>query len=435
MNKNIRYYFLSVIAVLTACSDKTNDFSDAYYVEPMLYSIDLMMQTSTGNSSENIVTRGVNYNDSKFTNKYEDEYIYIHSADNLTKEKGHQVLQVPIEPEVLACDSCGIHLQIEVFANQSYTITSGENSITIESGAKVFFSNYPDAIWTADVIENASPITQKDVFIRGDKNKELLRSKADYSVGELLDLAANNPRIPLGRHCTGFRVNLMFSSYSPQTGDYGVSEEYFASQLAALTDLEQSQCTIGHFYIKTYVGPWFCHSFDMYNRSVNSEDEGGYYVTENNTYKEFGSVFYSSYRQEEQGGTGQTYRGFGYETGLHDLLLAPMNLTIVGADVFTVYTFIKYIPEGSSVDLSSDENSFYFSVGLADLSTSPNRIHRSILVFDYLELANIIKWTLHPDTFPTSESSSQTLTRGLSFADFPKRIDAEPLQIYSVIEK
>lgn len=440
--------FFILAGILGSCSDKNDDATEQVeYVEPMLYSIDLMMQANEGSSDESIVTRGVNYVDSYFTNQYEGDYIYVHSADNYNDDR-HQVLQVPIEPEVLACDSCGIHLQIDVKADNSYTITSGENSINISRGGEVYFSNLPTPYWEAEVKEKASPITHNyDIFVRSEeKNIELLRSRDDYSLNELLQIAVDNPRIPLGRHCTGFRANVMFSSYPGWGTNYTLEIDqfyYLLSQDATIQELglSESDYTLDHFYIKLFVGPWFAQTFDMFNRSVPENDEGGYYVSgynldNQNTYKPFSFLDYSYHKEPsgENPGGAALYSGIGYRTETEEILLAPMNLNITGSQIFTVYVFVKYVKDNSNVDLVSDANSFYFDVQLSSLSTTPNIIHRAVLVFSYEELVNIIKWTLNPDTFPTSESSSQTLTRGLSSSDSPKRIDAEPLQIYSALE-
>lgn len=445
------FIFFLLVSILGACSDKIGDATEQVeYVEPMLYSIDLMMQANEGGSDESIVTRGVNYRDSYFTNQYEGDFIYVHTADNYDDDS-HRVLQVPIEPEVLACDSCGIHLQIDVKDDNSYTITSGKNSITIPQGGEVYFSNLPTSYWRAEVEENASPITHGyDIFVRSDdKNIELLRSREDYSLSELLQIAVENPRIPLGRHCTGFRCNVMFSYNDGWSTNYSLGEEQFyhyLSEDATIQELglSQSDYTLDHFYIKLFVGPWFCQTFDMFNRSVPIDDRGGYYVTgsdlENqDTYRAFTTLSYSSFQEPDEDdpndtGTTTLYEGIGYRTGTSEILLAPMNLNITIANPFTVYAFVKYVKDISNVDLASDEGAFYFSVNLSGLSTTANVIHRSVLVFNYRELINIIKWTLSPETFPTSEPSSQTLTRGLSSSDSPKRIDAKPLRVLSEIE-
>ena len=445
----IRIFILCLFAgLISACADKISDAGQTEYVEPMLYSIDLMMQTDSGSSDETIVTKGVNYADSYFTNQYEGDYIYIHSADNYDDSR-HQVLQVPIEPDVLACDSCGIHLQIEVHDDQSYTITSNENSITIPSGGEVYFSNLPTPYWKAEVEEKASLITHNyDIFKRSDeKNVELLRSELDYNVSELLRIAVDNPQIPLKRHCTGFRVNLMFSNYPGWGTNYTLEPEqfvYLLSQDPTIQNLGLSQGDYGmdHFYIKLYVGPWFCQTFDMYNKTVPIDDEGGYYVSgydleHQETYREFAVIDYSSYREPSEGGDGGTtlYTGIGYRTGTKEILLAPMNLNITGSQIFTVYAFVKYVKDNSNVDLNSDEGAFYFPVQLSGLSTTPNIIHRSVLVLDCMELVNIIKWTLQPETFPSTESQAvDTRTVSSVASDAPRRIEVNPLQVYSVIE-
>ena len=455
----ISIFFLFVI-LLQSCSDKIDE-QHSSYVEPMLYSIDLMMQTYDGvEGNESIVTRGIDYGNSHFTNEYTDEYIYIHSADSYTDDR-HQVLAVPLEDNVEACgdSKCGIHLQIEVHKDQSYTITAEGNSINIAAGQKVYFSNILTAQWEAEFTEDASPITQDyDIFKRSGANKELLRSATknygsrvvedgNYTVDDLLALAVESPQIPLSRHCTGLRVNLMFSKADKYGGGYTLHKEDLADFLSESSELinlglTKENLTIDHFYIKLYLGPSFCHTFDMYNKTVPDSDEGGFYVSgsdasHENTYRKFAEFKYTKHKESDDNEESTDFRGVGYRTLTEEILLSPLNLNISSSTSFIVYAFVKYIEDPTTIseeELNSNEGSFYFNVQLTSLDTQPNKIHRAVLVFNYEELANVVKWTLDPNTFPTSETSSQTLTRGLTSSDSPKRIDAEPLKIFSEIE-
>ena len=70
-------------------------------------------------------------------------------------------------------------------------------------------------------------------------------------------------------------VSLMFTNVDDYGGPnqpfYGVTEGTWGKYLEGTKPED--------FYIKLYVGPNFCHSYDIYKNSVPEDDKGGYYVT------------------------------------------------------------------------------------------------------------------------------------------------------------
>ena len=425
-----------LFAVLSSCTDDKVNGNNSSHVEPMLYSVDFTLEAPVGNGSDDIVsTKGINYEFSYFTNWYPYDYIYVHSADNdeLPPQGNHRSLRIPMTYNVAVCDTCrGVHFQLDVNDDDSYSIIVGEDQIDLQADEKVYFSTIETSFWTANQLENEkTPISGSDIFLPGDNNAELLRSVKNYSVDELLELSSQNPpQIPLSRHCSGFRTRVMFTRQI-MDGYYILDSSGFESAVGYTPD---------HFFIKIYVGPAFCHSYDVFNDDVpnylpnGNVENGGYYVSRgDNQYEVFGDVSFNDGGETVQG----VYNGLGYQTAPQDLLLSPLNLNITENNPFTIYVFVKFaedITQLSDDFYASDDDAFWFSATLGGMTTGPNYVYRSLFVYNVDELKKIVEWTKNPGTFPSSESSSQTLTRGFLSSDSPKRIDAKPLLVLSEIE-
>lgn len=424
-----------LFAVLSSCTDDRVHGDNSVHVEPMLYSVDFTLEAPGGNGSGDIVsTKGIDYEYSFFTNWYPYDYIYVHSADNdeLEPDGKHRSLRIPMTYDVAACDSCrGVHFQVDVHDDGSYSIIVNDGSIDLQANEEVYFSTIETSFWRAKQLEDEeTPLSGSDIFVPGDNNAELLRSVENYSVDELLRLASQNPpQIPLARHCTGFRTRVMFTRKIAD-GYYILDASSFKTAVGYTPD---------HFFIKIYVGPAFCHSYDVFNDEVpnlpsGSADNGGYYVSRgNNQYEAFANVNYQDGGETVVG----VYSGLGYQTAVQDLLLSPLNLNITENNPFTLYVFVKFAQDLTQLSddfYASDDGAFWFSGTLGGMTTEPNYVYRSLFVYNVDELKKIVEWTTNPETFPSSESSSQTLTRGLLFSDFPKRIDAKPLLVLSEIE-
>lgn len=425
-----------LFAVLSSCTDDKVNGNNSSHVEPMLYSVDFTLEAPVGSGSGDIVsTKGINYEFSYFTNWYPYNYIYVHSADNdeLPPQGNHRSLRIPMTYDVAACDTCrGVHFQLDVHDNGSYSIIVDEGQIDLQANEEVYFSTIETSFWTANQLENEeTPISGSDIFLPGDNNAELLRSVDNYSVDELLELSSQNPpQIPLSRHCTGFRTRVMFTRYVEEDGEYYLNSSDFEDEVGYSSD---------HFFIKIYVGPAFCHSYDVFKNEVpdlpsGSADNGGYYVSRgNNRYEAFSSVTFNEGGETIQG----SYRGLGYQTAPQDLLLSPLNLNITENNPFTIYVFVKFTEDITQLTddfYAYDDDAFWFSATLGGMTTKPNYVYRSLFVYNVDELKKIVEWTKNPGTFPSSESSSQTLTRGFLSSDSPKRIDAKPLLVLSEIE-
>lgn len=384
--KKIISILLIACGIFSACSSGDEDFfkGDTPEIAPGVYSCDLVISSEAGKSSEH-VTRGID-NLGNFTNEYPSDFIYVHSADN--GEGGdHKVLKVPLK-EVVFCDGCrGVHLEMEVNEGEGgYTIRNSDGrSITLGEDEEVYFSSYPDAYWHADKVYE-SPVTGSDVFNQTEGvNEELLKSET-YSKEDLINLLQQGaPQITLTRHCTGFRTTFMFTNvkYSGEH-NYTVSENSWGEYLPGTKPSD--------FYIKLYLGPNFCHDYDIFNNAVPTTDQGGYYVTNNNEYLPLDYIAYST-----SGATGDptliySYFGFGYATETGNILMAPLNLNEHVGDIheFSIYVFIKYMPEGSEINTTSDENSMWLRVPIPDMTDLANRVHNLIVALDIHELENII---------------------------------------------
>lgn len=384
--KKIISILLIACGIFSACSSGDEDFfkGDIPEIAPGVYSCDLVISSEAGKSSEH-VTRGID-GLGNFTNEYPSNYIYVHSADN--GEGGdHKVLTVPLK-EVVFCDGCrGVHLEMEVNEGEGgYTIRNSKGeSITLGEDEEVYFSSYPEAYWHADKVYE-SPVTGSDVFNQTEGvNEELLKSET-YSKEDLVNLLQQGaPQITLTRHCTGFRTTFMFTNvkYSGEH-NYNVSENSWEEYLPGTKPSD--------FYIKLYLGPNFCHDYDIFNNTVPTTDQGGYYVTNNNEYEPLEQVVYTTSGATSDPTLVYTYWGFGYGTETGNILMAPLNLNEHVGDIheFSIYVFIKYMPEGSEINTTSDENSMWLRVPIPDMTDLANRVHNLIVALDIHELENII---------------------------------------------
>lgn len=387
MGKNV---FLTLVvcvcAFLSSCSS-----SEDFLVEnvgngvPKVLSTDIVFEAENGEKETNI-TRGIGPNG--FTNVYPYDHIYIHSTTDNSK-----TLKVPLK-QVDACGDCkGIHLEMEVIdGKDGYTIRTSEGeSIELGEDEEVYFSSYPTTEWEANPLDVKTPVSQKDVFSKEEQvNMELLRSEETYDKTSLATLLQTpTPQIRLKRHCTGFMVSLMFTNVD----EYGGPDQPNYSVVKATWSKYLEGTKPEDFYIKLYVGPNFCHSYDIYNNSVPEDDKGGYYVTHQNTYIPFEKSSYSS--DPIIGEEDIQYSGFGYDTKEKDILLAPLN-TSLDLSQFSIYVMVKYAPEGT--DTSSDGGAAWIQVPIKSMDTSLNVIHRFVICLDINELKNVMNLTQKTQT-------------------------------------
>lgn len=391
--------FLIACGLFSSCSNDNEDFfkGDTPDIAPGVYSSDLVLQSETGQSTENI-TRGVD-DLGNFTNEYPFEVIYVHSADN--GESGdHKVLEVPLK-DVVFCNGCrGVHLEMEVNEEgEGYTIRNAKDEfITLSDDEQVYFSSYPDPYWHATPTDG-TPVKDRPVFQQTeDVNEELLKSDL-YSKEDLVNLLQQGaPQIGLTRHCTGFRTTFMFTNVRSTTGRrFNIdSEEEWAE---FLPDTKPTD-----FYIKLYLGPNFCEYYDILNNSVPETDMGGYYVTNNNEYLPLDYVGYITSGSSSDPTQAYSYTGFGYGTEDGNILMAPLNLNdgVGNIQDFSIYVFIKYMPEGSEINTTSDNNSAWLRVTIPDMTDLANRSHNLIINLDVHELEEVMQ-----------KVSTTTLTRGI----------------------
>lgn len=347
-------------------------------------STDIVFEAENGEKETNI-TRGIGPNG--FTNVYPYDYIYIHSTTDNSK-----TLKVPLK-QVDACGDCkGIHLEMEVIdGKDGYTIRTSEgNSIELGEDEEVYFSSYPTTEWEANPLDVKTPVSQKDVFSKEEQvNMELLRSEETYDKTSLATLLQTpTPEIKLKRHCTGFMVSLMFTNVDdmggPDKPSYMVIESNWENYLAGTKPED--------FYIKLYVGPNFCHNYNIYNNTVPEDDEGGYYVTHQNNYMPFEVSSYSS--DPITGEEDIMYKGFGYDTKEEDILLAPLN-TSKDLNQFSIYLMVKYAPDGTD---NSDSGAAWIQIPIKSMDFSLNVIHRFVICLDINELKDVIKLSQNMQT-------------------------------------
>ena len=383
MKNKISLVIITLCALCMSCSNETDYFADddTNSTSTTYYS-DIVLSSQTGEMEDHI-TRGIN--DFGFTNEYPLDYIYIHSADNSTGAD-HKVLKVNLK-EVEYCVDCrGIHLEMDVTDNgNGYTIRNdvGEE-ITLSENENVYFSSYPSSIWEADAVAE-TPITNSDVFIedKDNVNIELLRSDI-YTKDQLITLLQQPaPQIELTRHTTGYRTTVMFTNVDQMGGPdqklYGLNT---GNWHLFVPDAEPED-----FYIKLYIGPNFCHSYDILNNTVPEDDQGGYYATNENQYTQIRNVQFLDGGMSGEIGDGYNYVGFGYATPRLAALLAPIN-TSMDLSRYSIYVFIKYMPDGGSV--TDDLNAAYIQVPITDMTTNVNHVHQFIIALDVNELVDIM---------------------------------------------
>lgn len=382
---------------LMSCTDDTETTDVQQSVKPGLYSIDITLTAEPGVKSE---TRGLDTETGEFTNVYPYEYIYIHSAKT---DDTHQSIEIPLK-NVEHCDGCkGIHMQVEVKDEEEvYIIRAGEKEMTLSADDEVYFSTIEDPYWEAET-SKATPVSGSKVFVQNEeKNKELLKSQI-YTKDELVNLIQQDiPTITMKRHVTGFRVYFMFTHVTAEadgsTNNSIKAEEWFTEFNNTFPDA---------FSIKLYLGPNFCHQYDVLNDAVVSGDEGGFYATNNQTYQKFEHVQYAY--STGSGGIG-IYEGFGYVTDPSNYLLSPLNTSIPATD-FSIYAFIKY----KSTDYSSDKDASWFQAQIPGIKLELNRIHYIIMAFDIEDLR--------------SQFLTDTNTLSRTPWSAPRKIDIKPIKV------
>ena len=382
---------------LMSCTDDTETTDVQQSVKPGLYSIDITLTAEPGVKSE---TRGLDTETGEFTNVYPYDYIYIHSAKT---DGTHQSIRIRLE-NVEHCDGCqGIHMQVEVKDKNNgggYIIRAGgEAEMNLSAKDKVYFSTIEGPYWEAETSE-ATPVIGSKVFVQNDeKNKELLKSQTTYTKDELVNLIQQDiPTITMTRHVTGFRVYFMFT-HVHVTADG--STDNVIDEKDWITDSPTD------FSIKLYLGPNFCHQYDVLNDEVVSGDEGGYYATNDQTYQPFEQVKYAY--STGSGGIG-IYEGFGYVTDASNYLLSPLNTSIPDTD-FSIYAFIKY----KSSDNSSDKGASWFKAQIPGITLKSNRIHYIIMAFDIEDLR--------------SQFLTDTNTLSRTPWSAPRKIDIKPFKV------
>lgn len=388
---------LVLFFIFGACSNEENYFEGETPndVVPGTYYGDLLLSTE-GSKSLDIITRGGPDESGKFTDDYPYEYIYLHSADNLTKEEGHQVIKIPLK-DVEYCDGCqGIHLEVTVLDNEEGYIIKNENGDEIRLGNtdEVYFSTVPDTYWEPTILEEGgSPVSGRDVFVQdNDVNKELLRSVNEYNKEELITLLQESePHIDMERHCTAFKTFLMFTDVrNGEDGYYNITTSDWIDFMGG------EQYAPENFYIKLYIGPNFTDSYNVFSDNTDNA-EGGFYVTNNQQYVQF-STSRNGYTGEiDTDGNGElddyidySYRGYGYQTQAGNYLISPLNTNIPVED-FSIYAFIKYTPDirqESDDFLTSDVGAKWFEVQIPRMTLETNTVHWITLAFDIQNLKN-----------------------------------------------
>lgn len=382
MGKNI---FLTIAvcacAFFSSCSSSEDFLADnTGNGATKVFSTNIIFEAESGEKEDNI-TRGIG--DQGFTNDYPYEYIYVHSTTDKSK-----TLKVKLK-EVEYCDDCrGIQLRMVIKDGEDgYTLYNDQGrSITLAEDEEVYFSSYPSTIWEATPLEQKTPVSGKDVFSKNDDvNIELLRSELTYGKAALEELLqAPAPQVLLKRHCTGFAINFMFTNVDAMGGPdmklYTVTSENWSTYIP--------NASPDDFYIKLYVGPNFCHTYNIFADTTPEGDKGGYYVIQNNQY-----VALTNFTFTNSGLTTPNpviYSGFGYRTAADDILVAPLN-TAMNLNNFAVYVFVKYAPDGT--DVNSDAGALYLKIPIEDMTFTLNRIHNFVLCLDINELKHVIEKT------------------------------------------
>lgn len=422
MKKNIISFIALCIGVFvfTGCDDNEKFFSDdkEESIAPGIYSTDLIISPNEGDKAENAITRGLDTENGQFTNVYPYDYIYLHRADNLTGED-HKSIRIPLDRDVDYCDGCkAIHLEVEVLDGETggYTVRAGGEEMTLSDEEEVYFSTIPDTYWTSD--KAAETPHGYDTFFQTEGiNTELLRSTTDnssssddtnyvptnYNKQQLIELISKGvPQIEMTRHCTAFRVALIFTTIN-EDGDYNIGENSWIRIMGE--DYART-----NFYIKLYLGPNFCHRYNVEKNSVPSDDYGGFYVTNKGNYQQFDRSDYAF----ESGSGSSLWQGFGYETAQNNFLIAPLN-TNSNLGAFSVYAYIKYCPPGEAPDLTSNEGAKWVEIPINNFDVVPNLVHYITIVLNVDQL-NVFK----------NNSATQSMTRTLGG---PEKMEVKPLKI------
>ena len=433
---------------LNSCSDSTVS-KDADPLKPGDYSISVNLSPEE-DGGEGV--RGLNAEDGTFNNIYPYDYIYLHKADNKEGD-AHESIKIALaNSDCIDCDKA-IQLEIRVNDDGSYDVRAkGTETPMLSMGAneQVYFSTIPGAYWNAEKLENQqlfvpdealpTPVqpglektrtilkqtTASSANTEGnDANSsgELLKSQ-QYNCEQLINLQAS-PMIPLSRHCTAFRVYIMFSM---------VSETGAATIIPELWGMLLSGTSYENFYSKVYFGPNFATKYDVLNDAVPADDRGGYYSTMfqddngTNEYKQFGPVEYGA-TSGGVGGGAYTMNGYGYMTELGNYLLSPLNGHI-SVDDFGFYVFVKYSKD-SSVNLTSDEGGTvrWFRVNpIPNMSLDRNRVHWIVLAFDLRDLKTLV------DAYNDGETNTMGTTGARSAEDLISIPQLELTPIKVIVE-
>lgn len=413
---------IALCFIFGACSNDDNFFDESAKSEitPGTYYADLLLATEAS-GNVNSITRGGPTNLGMFTDVYPYNYIYLHRADDLSLEEGHQSIKIPLK-EVTYCDDCrGIHLEVTIKDNgEGYTVaTEDGQTLTLADDDKVYFSTIEDTYWQPTILEEGgSPVSGKDVFMQDSEvNKELLRSVNDYSKEELVALLQNTtPEIEMERHCTAFKVFFMFTNIMPG--------------YVSTIDRDTWISTLGedfapeNFYIKLYLGPNFTSNYNVFSDNTDKDKDGGFYVTNQEKYTSFEYTFYTSMGGGEEGYVPYSYYGYGYNTDADYHLIAPLNMNIP-VDDFCVYAFVKYTPDITKEDpdfLTSDEGAKWFPIQIPRMTLQTNTVHWIALAFDISNL----------EEFKTDANNVSRLTRILTG---PERMELKyPYKVINIEE-
>lgn len=288
--------------------------------------------------------------------------------------------------------------------------------MTLSDDEEVYFSTISDTYWTAD--KEAKTPHGYDTFIQTEGvNTELLRSTTsedtssddtnyvptNYNKQQLIELITSGvPQIRMTRHCTAFRVALMFTTLMYGTSYQIMNEQHWLEVMG-----NDEFYSVNNFYIKLYLGPNFCHKYDVEKNTVPSDDQGGYYVTNKGSYLQFSRSDYAF-----EGGGSNLWSGYGYETDDDNFLLAPLN-TNSNLGAFSIYVYIKHYPTGQTPDLISDEGSVWLEIPVDDFQLITNRVHYISIVLNAKELK---------DAFP----KDATLTRTFGAS---RKIEMKPIRV------
>ena len=386
----------SIFFTFISCSNDTNE--NFFEGEPgnkgVVYSSDIVVSSQTGEKIDNVNTRGLDRENGQFTNEYPYDYIYLHRIDGLEGDE-HKMIEIPLNKTPDYCNGCkGIHLEVEVVDSPDggYIVRNeAGDEIVLKDNEEVYFSTIPTTYWEKQADEDASPHNY-DVFVQdNEKNTEILRSSNNYTKQQLIDLIqTGHPQIEMSRHCTAFRVMLMFTT--EVMGNYMIDRDYWIKELGNGNEAYAPE----NFYIKLYIGPNFCHKFNLQENSVSPDDQGGYYTANQNKYVPFMTSDYAF----DGGSASRLWSGFGYETAENNYLIAPLNTS--DKRPFTIYAYVKYCAPGTDPNVDSDEDAKWLEIPVKDFQVIPNRVHFIAVALNFDLLKEFIT------------DNNSTLTRGLN---------------------